>query len=753
MTVVLCAAMAMAEEPYPIAWTAQIGTAGSDYGRALAADASGNIYLTGSTEGDFGGPNAGHVDAFLAKLDASGNELWRRQMGTTRLDYGCSVAVDASGHSYVSGYTDGSLGGPNIWAYDAFLIKLDTAGNELWSRQIGTTSSDYGQAVAVDASGNAYVSGLTSGSLGGPNAGQTDAFLTKFDASGTELWSQQIGSTSSDRSNAVAVDAAGNAYISGATYGDVAGANEGLWDAFLAKFSPSGAELWSQQIGTTTYDRGFSVAVDAVGNAYISGETEGDLGGTNAGGIDTFLVKFDTSGNELWRNQVGTSAYDNNRSVTVDAAGNAFISGWTGGDIGGPNAGENDAFLTKFDASGAELWSQQVGSASGDHSYAITVDPSGNVFIGGGTDGDIGGSNAGAQDAFLVKLQGSEPIFDGSSAAFTNPLLGLRHVGDSYTLEGYGDFAGETRSWSITGKDTVLGVDCLTVRVYGHGAGLWAAEYYDVAMAQDLNGDLVALAMAGWNPDDGAVNWMAASVDEKLLMFAADPTAGTIYQEPDGSTEILATGVTVGLLPTGFGPFADCVSYLWQSDDDGEMDLSWRAPGWGEVKATWDDDGTSNGWYRSSPAVDVDGDGDYDADDIDALGDAIRLGLTGAAYDISGPGEDGVPDGIVDVNDMDYFIHFLVETTVGFGTEYGDFNLDGLVDATDLTRIGTYFGSYSSWAEGNANRHVDMIVDVTDLAILGTYFGFNAASDAIPEPATLGLLAMGGLAALRRRKK
>jgi hypothetical protein len=148
-----------------------------------------------------------------------------------------------------------------------------------------------------------------------------------------------------------------------------------------------------------------------------------------------------------------------------------------------------------------------------------------------------------------------------------------------------------------------------------------------------------------------------------------------------------------------------------------------------------------------------DGDTDIDTTDIDLLADAIRLGSTDLdLFDISADGVTGGADGVIDRLDLDYLVHFLVETAIGSGTEYGDFNLDGMVDVTDLTRLAADYGSGDTWAKGNANRNIDLITDNTDLTILAAYYGAGVP-DAVPEPATLFVMGCGALGLLRRRRR
>ena len=398
-----------AEDSYPIAWTSQIGTGAGDSSYGIAVDSGGNAYISGQTTGNFERYNPG-TDAFLSRFDPAGNELWTKQIGTSsEYDSSFAVAVDVLGNAYISGGTHSNLGGTNYGGGDAFLGKYDTAGNEVWMSQVGTSAADSTWSVAVDSLGNAYIAGRTIGSFDGRNNTEGDAFLSRFDAAGNELWTKQIGTSSGEYGKAVAVDSEGNAYISGHTYGNLGGVNAGAYDVFLGKYDTAGNEVWMSQIGTSGADYGSAVAVDLAGNTYVSGKTYGDLGGPNAGGWDAYLSKFDAAGNTLWTKQFGTSSSDLSQAVVVDAAGNVFVSGSTNGDLGGPNVGSSDVFLMKFDAVGNELWTTQLGTIDIDSGQSVAIDADSNVYITGYTYGDLGGVNAGNLDAFLAKYEVPEP--------------------------------------------------------------------------------------------------------------------------------------------------------------------------------------------------------------------------------------------------------------------------------------------------------------------------------------------------------
>lgn len=163
-------------------WTRQFGTVGIDAGSGVSTDSLGNVYIVGWTEGDLAAPNAGPYDAYLRKYDASGVLQWTRQLGTVSDDQGVGISADALGGIYISGATQGSLDGINAGDWDSFVSKYDAAGNLRWTRQLGTAFSDQSYSVSTDSLGNAYISGFTYGSLDGPNLGFQDAFVAKYNA-------------------------------------------------------------------------------------------------------------------------------------------------------------------------------------------------------------------------------------------------------------------------------------------------------------------------------------------------------------------------------------------------------------------------------------------------------------------------------------------------------------------------------------------------------------------------------------------
>ena len=384
-------------------WLQQFGTDGSDQGRAVTIDSSDNILIAGNTVRDLEDEDKSN-DVFLRKLDSDGKLLWTRQFGSDFDDFAAGVAVDASDNVIIAGYTKGALEGDNAGGEDVFVRKYDADGAVVWTRQFGTANRDLAVAVAVDAAGAILVGGSTNGVLGGSAAGLWDAFVRKYDASGNVIWTRQLGTSANDFMRGVAVDNAGNILLSGQTRGVFEGSNAGGDDVFLQKLDPDGELIWTRQFGTPAADLARGVAVDSSANVLVIGNTTGDLGAANAGDSDVFIRKYDADGTVLWTRQFGTSADDNATGVAADSSGNILMVGYTEGALEGTSAGNEDIFIRKYTADGSLSWTRQFGSSSSDVAWAVASDSLGNAVITGSTEGTLQTSNAGDEDAFVVKL-------------------------------------------------------------------------------------------------------------------------------------------------------------------------------------------------------------------------------------------------------------------------------------------------------------------------------------------------------------
>src|SRR5438874_3123825 len=358
-----------------LVYSTYLGGSGADWANSIAVDSSGNAYVSGATHSaDFPTANArqpalggGYEDVFVMKINPAGNAVvYSTYLGGSYDDVASGVSVDSSGSAYVTGTTDSpdfptanavqphlaSTVGPN-----AFVAKFSPDGGALvYSTYLGGSSNDHGNAIAVDTSGNAYVTGLTQ-SLDFPTttgAFQTtcgcnsDAFVTEFSADGTRLvYSTYLGGSAEDQGNSVAVDLSGSAYVTGATlssdFPTTSGASQstfgGYYDAFVSKLNAAGSALvYSTYLGGSDYDIGYGIAVDSFGNAYVLGTTSsGDFptmhslkSCAGASGPDVFVSNLNATGNTLlYSTCLGGTDENQGRGIAVDSFGEAYITGFT----------------------------------------------------------------------------------------------------------------------------------------------------------------------------------------------------------------------------------------------------------------------------------------------------------------------------------------------------------------------------------------------------------------------------------------
>ena len=386
----------------------------NDYAYGVATDSSGNVYVAGGTNGGLdGNTNAGNTDLFVVKYNSSGTKQWTRQLGSSSRDSANGVATDSSGNVYVTGMTNGGLDGcKNAGIEDLFVVKYNSSGTKQWTNQLGSSSRDSADDVATDSSGNIYVTGTTYSELdGNTSAGNADLFVVKYNSSGTHQWTKQLGTDRYDEARGVATDSSGNVYVTGYTEGGLDGnTNLGKADLFVVKYNSSGTKQWANQLGTWDTDFANGVATDSSGNVYVTGSTYRSLdGNTSAGNADLIVVKYNSSGTKQWTKQLGSSSDDYANDVVTDSSGNAYVTGTTyGGLDGNTSAGNADLFVVKYNSSGTKQWTKQLGTSSTDTANGVTTDSSGNVYVAGGTYGGLdGNTSAGVNDLFIVKYNSS----------------------------------------------------------------------------------------------------------------------------------------------------------------------------------------------------------------------------------------------------------------------------------------------------------------------------------------------------------
>jgi hypothetical protein len=381
-------------------WIKQIGD--PNYGDSLntcTPDASGGVYWAGGTESNLGGPLAGASDAWLARYDGAGNQLWIRQFGTSHVDVALAATSDGAGGVYVSGHTASNLGGPSSGADDVWLARYDSAGNQVWIRQFGSSADDNAIFTATDGSGGVYVGGWTYGSLGGTNPGGFDCWFARYDGAGNQLWIRQLGTIMHDIGAAAAPDGSNGVYVCGGTSGNLLAPSSpsdpsvaSVYSAWLARYDSAGNQIWIRQFGGGVGAGASGAAPDGLGGVYVAGGTAGSLS----------VARYDSAGNRLWIRQFGSGAYEELRTAAGGASG-VYLAGSTYGSLGGPNAGKEDAWLARYDGVGNQLWILQLGTSEHDHAKAVAIHGSGGVYVGGDTYGSLAGPNAIGNDAWLAR--------------------------------------------------------------------------------------------------------------------------------------------------------------------------------------------------------------------------------------------------------------------------------------------------------------------------------------------------------------
>ena len=341
------------------------------FASASATDSQGNLYVLGTTTGDFGSQinTAETSDVYLTKFDSTGKALWSRLVGAADEAEGFDLVIDGEDNIVIAGQVNSELEEGDVYSgQDSFVAKYDNAGTELWLQQLDTVATDSANALAVDASGNIYVTGEVRGALnaGVSHGGGQDAYLIQIDGStGDVAQTAQFGGSGTESGQAMAIDADGNILV----------ASEEDGQAVIRVFDSTDltSQISSYSLGDLNGGGISALAVDGT-NVYLAGSSTATSfagGGTivngNSGGRDGFVVKLSNSGGALsadWTSFLGSSSTDNISDLKV-ANGNVYVAGTTKGALpGDARSGYSDAFAARLNGtSGAADWHQQVGKS------------------------------------------------------------------------------------------------------------------------------------------------------------------------------------------------------------------------------------------------------------------------------------------------------------------------------------------------------------------------------------------------------
>lgn len=293
-------------------WSTFMGTRGNfDFARAVTINADGHLFVAGDSDADWGWAitkkrHSGSRDFFALKMTSTGVVFWHTFMGSSDWDSCRDMARDINGNIYLSGSSSGEWGVPRngySGVGDAMVVKLNGNGDYQWHTFLGSGAYDIAQSIATDTTGNVYISGASKSSWGTPlraYQGQSDGFVAKLNSAGNRLWNTFMGSTGRDEALGMTVDGRGNIYVTGwssASWGNPQNPFNDANDAFVAQLNPSGVRRWHTFLGGTGNDGADDITSNGAGNIVIAGSSAATWGApvtAHRGDWDVFAAKLRT---------------------------------------------------------------------------------------------------------------------------------------------------------------------------------------------------------------------------------------------------------------------------------------------------------------------------------------------------------------------------------------------------------------------------------------------------------------------------
>ncbi len=418
-----------AVEPPALAWNTTLGGSWDDIAFAGQQTSDGGYIIAGRTGSSQSGDvelTHGMDDAWVVKLDDAGQIVWTAALGGNRDDQASAMQQTSDGGYIVAGYTTSNQSGDvglNHGKADYWVVKLDDAGQIVWTATLGGSGSEYAYAVDQTNDGGYVVAGYTASSESddvGLNHGMDDAWVVKLDGTGQIVWTKILGGGGQDYARAVQQTSDEGYVVAGYTYsigGDV-GLNHGGCDYWVVKLDGSGEIVWTEILGGSGQDYARAVQQTSDGGYVVAGYTassESDDVGLNHGMDDAWVVKLDGAGKSIWNTTLGGGANDHARAVQQTTDGGYVVTGYTtsnqSGDVG-LNHGSyvSDYWVVKLDGAGKIVWTATLGGSGYEEANAVQQTSDGGYIVTGYTtsnqSGDVG-INHGKADYWVVKLDGA----------------------------------------------------------------------------------------------------------------------------------------------------------------------------------------------------------------------------------------------------------------------------------------------------------------------------------------------------------
>lgn len=532
-------------DPGVRAWGTYYGGSGSsEVSYDTSNDHNGNVFLVGYTDSNNGTGIAtvgshqsiysgGINDAYIAKFDSLGVRQWGTYYGGGSREFASCCATDAFGNVYMGGTSMGSapnviatLGGhqnTNGGSWDAFLVKFNSAGIRQWGTFYGGAGAEFIQSCATDLLGNVFLVGKTDSNAGNiistvgshqsTFGGNLDAFIVKFNATGTRQWGTFYGGAGVDVGNGCCTDINNNVYLTGTTDCNIinvistAGShqvNHGGFaeDAYLIKFNSNGIRLWGTYYGGMGNDIGYNCIADAGSNIYLVGKTESTNGTSIAtlgshqpihggGTTDAFIAKFSTAGVRAWGSYYGGAGDETAYGCDVHTSGDVYMVGNTSSIApntviatlnshqNGFGGGLTDAFIAQFTTLGVRQWGSFYGQTGDDYIYGCSTDAFYNLYFAGATDTNTGFGIAtmfghqsifggGASDGYLARFYDCATPADPINTTLSQNLNGCEGNSTTLTASGSGTLSWYPTLTSTTsiGTGTTFVISILSAGVY-----------------------------------------------------------------------------------------------------------------------------------------------------------------------------------------------------------------------------------------------------------------------------------------------